>query len=187
MSPGRPQRSDRGLAPHLLTEVQITGLIDHHQLLGRSPDLATLATLGTVHHQLGAALAAARRSIGLGMGVSGGGDAWLTLREGVAQTCLQACPRDIASRIRFRSHDWSNQLHALSEMHHDEDLALLAEEFCIDSRIIVAATVPGAIPSDDRMLGERLLQCYQAGGWPCGWQGAFPDGGFEIYVRPTAH
>jgi len=179
MSQPRGQRADRGLAPHQRCEVLISGLIEHHQLLGRSPDAATLATLGTVHHQLAAALGAARG------GASGGADDWLNLRERAAQTCLQACPRDIAARIRFRSHDWSNHLHALAEMRHDEDLALLAEEFCIDSRIIIGATVPGLIPPAYRTLGAHLLHCYQAGGWPCGWQGVFPAGRFEIYVRPV--
>ena len=179
MSQGRGPRTDRGLAPHQRCEVLITSLIEHHQLLRRNPDAVTLASLGVVHHQLSAALGAARSS------ASAGTDDWLSLRERAAQTCLQACPRDIASRIRFRSHDWSNTLHALAEMHHDEDLALLAEEFCIDSRIIIGATVPGLIPPAYRTLGAQLLQCYQAGGWPCGWQGVFPAGRWAIYVRPV--
>ena len=180
MTHGRTQRTDRGLAPHERCELLITSLIDHHLLLGRTPDEPTLASLGTVHHQLSAALDAARGA------ASSGPDEWLNLRERAAQTCLQACPRAIASRIRFRSHEWSNTLHALAEMHHDEDLALLAEEFCIDSRIILGATVPGLIPPAYRTLGAQLVHCYQAGGWPCGWQGVFPAGRFEIYVRPVA-
>lgn len=31
---------------------------------------------------------------------------------------------------------------------------------------------------------ERLLNIYRAGGWPCGWDGRYPDGKLVVYV-PT--
>jgi hypothetical protein len=160
-------------------------MIDERLVLQGVRDSTRFAELGTVHLALGSALDASKRGLQLG------DDTWLELRERMSLQALTLVGAERASRIRFLSHQWSNQLHALSELIHDEDLALLAEDFYMDSRIMLATDHSEASAGshdpvavgDDALLGRLMYQCYQLGGWPCGWHGHFPLGQLQIFAR----
>ncbi|WP_307220285.1 cytoplasmic protein [Paenibacillus tundrae] len=34
---------------------------------------------------------------------------------------------------------------------------------------------------------EEMFECYQSGGWPCGWEGIYPNGKFIVYVPSSDH
>ncbi|QQE13387.1 hypothetical protein JD969_08000 [Planctomycetota bacterium] len=70
----------------------------------------------------------------------------------------------IASRVSLRVCSnfelISNEIHA--------DLLLCAESRCIMGL--------------DNPFFEALFECYQCGGWPCGWSGNYPNGNMLIYM-----
>jgi hypothetical protein len=39
-----------------------------------------------------------------------------------------------------------------------------------------------AVDEDGSPFFERLLKIYQSGGWPCGWEGRYPEGTLVVYV-----
>jgi hypothetical protein len=177
------------VVPARSREAVLRRLLDGRQVL-HSGASAQVDVLGTVHRSLAPALEASRRALASGDG------SWLELRERISLQALTSVAAERASRIRFLSHQWSNQLHALSEVTHDEDLAQLAEDFYIDSRIMLATDVQHATAgvdaqtqvldapsSPERMLGQLMFDCYRLGGWPCGWEGAFPQGRLQIFAR----
>ncbi len=159
----------------VVRENELARLVERRLLLPADGPVATeLAALGDVHRRLPAALAA------------GGPDSnrdWLELREHTALRSLSTCSPVRARTIRFRSHEWSNELLAQSDAEQDEDLALLAEAFCIDSRIMLASLAGQDLPADYRALGDLLHAVYRLGGWPCGWVGSRQNGRVQIYRR----
>lgn len=45
---------------------------------------------------------------------------------------------------------------------------------CIKCRAILGTT---------NTFIEKMLQIYLSGGWPCGWEGEFPQGKFKVYYK----
>lgn len=39
-----------------------------------------------------------------------------------------------------------------------------------------------AVDEDGSPFFERLLKIYQSGGWPCGWEGRYPEGTLVVFV-----
>ena len=61
----------------------------------------------------------------------------------------------------------------------NEEHRRLAEEIANDlANIALTRAVFGANP--DRLF-EQMFQAYRAGGWPCGWLGAYPAGKLVVY------
>lgn len=38
-----------------------------------------------------------------------------------------------------------------------------------------------AVLGDEPHFFDKLLECYRAGGWPCGWKGDYPSGQLIVY------
>lgn len=55
----------------------------------------------------------------------------------------------------------------------------IADNFSSDTTIVLLDSYfdPKSVSS----LGAILLKCYNAGGWPCGWHGKYPDGNIIVY------
>lgn len=160
----------------LLRERELERLVQERGLLRGLPTLPTeLTVIGDCHWSLSDALAANGPE-----DVDGG---WLALREHLALRALTACPPAAQRTIRFRSHEWSNELLAQADQTGDEDLAALAEALCVDSRIVLAGAAGEDLPPECRLLGELLYTVYRHGGWACGWRGRFADGRLQVYVR----
>jgi len=43
------------------------------------------------------------------------------------------------------------------------------------------------INGDKMNFYERIFRCYQSGGWPCGWEGNYPNGKLIVYVPSSDH
>jgi hypothetical protein len=59
----------------------------------------------------------------------------------------------------------------------------IADDVGADFRGSVFNRVAGSTPSP---FYERLFQVYAAGCWPCGWEGAYPEGSLLVYDPGTA-
>jgi len=46
-----------------------------------------------------------------------------------------------------------------------------------------AASSRAAFGEGDRLF-DRMWSAYRQGGWPCGWEGAYPDGRLIVYQPP---
>jgi hypothetical protein len=165
------------LVSSVVREQELARLVARRQLLARTIHVpAALAAAGEVHRDFHSALAAAQ-----GDAIPGG---WLGLREHYALRVLVGCPEPRARAIRFRSHEWSNELLAQADHDDDEDLAALAESFCIDTRIMLGALAGHDVPPACLALADQLWQAYHHGAWPCGWRGSLAGGRLQIYLRP---
>ncbi len=166
------------LVSSVVREQELARLVVRRQLLSRCAHVpAALASAGTVHRALAQAILASKED-----GLPGG---WLGLREHTALRVLAGCQEPRARAIRFRSHEWSNELLAQSDHDDDEDLADLAESFCIDTRIMLGALAGTDIPPVSLRLADQLWHVYHLGGWPCGWSGTLTGGRMQIYLRPV--
>jgi hypothetical protein len=54
----------------------------------------------------------------------------------------------------------------------------IAEEAHVDMNIILQQWL---VKEEDGLLWRLLYQTYKAGGWPCGWNGSYPDGSLIVY------
>lgn len=43
------------------------------------------------------------------------------------------------------------------------------------------------INGDKMNFYEKIFRCYQSGGWPCGWEGNYPNGKLIVYVPTEDH
>jgi hypothetical protein len=122
-----------------------------------------------------------------------GQDVWTDLRSSVAAKLIPAgtnAPEELGARIRKLSDEYSAVLldrlgltpagrvrlrkagvfpHPASEIVDDiiADLRILAE-----ARLL-RVTLP---------LFEEIFAAYRAGGWPCGWEGAYPVGRLVVFT-----
>ncbi len=179
---GCPPPCRGGLLTHPLVssvvrEQELARLVARRQLLARTVHVpAALASAGEVHRSFAHAVVAAQ-----GDGIPGG---WLGLREHTALRVLAGCPEPRARAIRFRSHEWSNELLAQADHDDDEDLGVLAESFCIDTRIMLGALAGVDLPPACLHLADQLWQVYHLRRLAVRLErGTLAGGRMQIYLR----
>lgn len=105
------------------------------------------------------------------------GATWNDIREhqfSEAMSFLYSMPdyRERAKRIR------SITIPEVDEIQYTDEALQIEEEIYTDLLLFIRYKMIGGYKKE---FFEKMFEIYKLGGWPCGWNGKYPEGNFIVY------